>query len=432
MKMKMKGRQQISIVILIILMVFENLFLYYFFRNGILSTGVNAIGLFLSSLLFGIVALSRFYNVTAEELTTRPAKGNIIAYISTFLVLAGITILGIQYSTFFPAAKLLNSTSDIIPCIQIACRRLIHGEFAYKVITDFGYPQWPNYFPMHWMPFTIAELLHIDYRWITYGAWCIAALVLCIRSLKIPSITLRALTPLLIFSSFYVLQTFNLSILEITVEVLIASYYMMLITSLNQRSGILQGIIIYFCLLSRFSLVLWLPLYAFVLFVTNNKKQLYTAVITSVSMVIILYVIPFLSKDWEILFRGFKYYDTGTYAEWTHIYNGQPLHLFRGTGYAYFFYTRFPNLDVMSRIKLLQRVELFSSLLLITLMGIWFWFNKHKINTRMFLISSFKIYLAVFLFLIQVPYEYLMCVGNFVSIAVFCEQARYRISYAKN
>ncbi len=55
------------------------------------------------------------------------------------------------------------------------------------------------------------------------------------------------------------------------------------------------------------------------------------------------------------------------------------------------------------------------------LMGAWFWFNRKKINYKIFMLSSFKIYLAVFLFLIQVPYEYLMCVGNFVSIAIFCE-----------
>ena len=145
-------------------------------------------------------------------------------------------------------------------------------------------------------------------------------------------------------------------------------------------------------------------------------------------MVVALYVIPFWSKDWGILMRGFKYYDQGTYAEWVHLNRfGQPLHLFRGTGFAYYFYTRFANLDIMARIKLLQRTQLISSLLITTFMGVWFWYKKEKIDHKIFMLSSFKIYLALFLFLIQVPYGYLMCVGNFVSIAIFCEQARYRL-----
>ena len=146
-------------------------------------------------------------------------------------------------------------------------------------------------------------------------------------------------------------------------------------------------------------------------------------------MVVLLYVIPFLSKDWGILFRGFHYYDDGTMAEWTHLdKRGLPIHLFRGTGCAYYFYTRFPSLDIMGRIKLLQKAQLFISLLTTAILGAWFWYKKDIINTRVFLMSSFKIYLAVFLFLIQVPYEYLMCVGNFVSIAIFCEQARYQLT----
>ena len=56
----------------------------------------------------------------------------------------------------------------------------------------------------------------------------------------------------------------------------------------------------------------------------------------------------------------------------------------------------------------------------------WYWYNKEKINYKIFLLGSFKIYLAFFLFLIQVPYEYLMITGNFVSIAIFCDQARYK------
>ena len=428
MEIGIKNKQVVSTGLLITLMLLENACLYYFFNNGILSTGKNAIVLFLSSMLFGIVLIYKFYNVTIQDAAPRPFKNNIISYAMILLVITGLVMLGFQHDAFFRSHKLDHSSSDIIPVIQIMCRRFLNGQFPASPITDFGFTQEANYLPMHWMPYTIAELLHIDSRWVTYGAWSIAAVWLSIRSIKIPSPILRALAPLIIFASYYVLQSNNISILELTVEILISAYYIVLIISFNQKSGIFQGIIISFCLLSRYSLVFWMPLYCFILFVSNNRKQLYIATITAVIIVLGLYVIPFLSKDWGILYRSYKTYDAAAYFEWTHLNKDQqPLQLFHGTGIAYYFYTRFPNLDIMGKIKLLQRTDLICSVLVTILMGIWFWFKKDKINYKIFLIASFKIYLTVFLFLIQVPYGYLMCVANFVTIAIFCEQARYRV-----
>ena len=166
---------------------------------------------------------------------------------------------------------------------------------------------------------------------------------------------------------------------------------------------------------------------------TGNKKQLYTSAITALVIVLALYVIPFLSKDWGVFYSGYKYYDDAARFEWNHLNSeGQPIQLFSGTGLAYHFYTRLLNIDVHARIKLLQKTQLVCSILVTILMGIWFWLKKDKIDRKIFILSSFKIYLTVFLFLIQVPYEYLMCVGNFVTIALFCEQARYRIGNSNN
>jgi hypothetical protein len=62
-------------------------------------------------------------------------------------------------------------------------------------------------------------------------------------------------------------------------------------------------------------------------------------------------------------------------------------------------------------------------------MAVWYWFNKERINYKIFLLGSFQIYISVFLFFIPVPYPYLMIVGNFVSIAIFCGQARYHLKH---
>ncbi len=270
-------------------------------------------------------------------------RGNTISYSMILLLVAGLVFFGIKNAAFFSAHPIDSRNSDIIPLIQIMCKRFLSGSYVYSMVTDFGYKLRATYLPAFWAPFTVANLTNIDYRWIAYSAWCIAALLLCIRSMKVSSPILRAMIPLVVFCSYYFLQRQNPGILEMTVELLISGYYMMLIVGLNQQNGVLQGIIISLCLLSRYSLVLWLPLYCFILFVTHNRKQLCLSLTTVTIIVVIAYVIPFLSKDWSIFYNGYKYYDISANGEWTHLNDqGKPGQLFNGAGFALFLLFTFP------------------------------------------------------------------------------------------
>ena len=433
----MKNKLPFTNSLLVLLILLENACLYYFFKLEWLTQGKNAWLYFLSSLFFGIVLINKFYNasIVDNKPNVKQGKVNIASYIILPLVLiGGLVWLGFLYEDLFLQIKLETGYSDIIPNIQLLCRRLLTGKYPYARIDLNGYSMDVTYLPMHWLPFTIAEWLKIDYRWIVGSVWGIASILLLVRTLRVANLYIRTFIPLLLLASNFVLFYNNNSIIAVTIELMIAAYYMLFITGLNQKSAFVQGLFISFCILSRYSLILWLPLYAFVLYVSGYKKSLLYTVLTVVVIVLVAYVIPFLSKDPSILLKSYKEYDSGTFFEWNRmqtkgINKDKPLMLFSGTGFAYYFYTRFTELEVMMRMKLLQKVHLFCSLGVTVILGIWFWFKREKINVRIFLMGSFKIYLSVFLFLIQIPYEYLMTVGNFVTIAIFCEQARYSIKY---
>src|ERR1700747_2343067 len=96
----MKNKLRLSDGLLIVLIILENLFLYYFYKKGILTQGKNAISLFISSLLFGIVLIYKFYNAAISLPVARPAKSNIISYCLILLVIVGLIILGVQCGTF--------------------------------------------------------------------------------------------------------------------------------------------------------------------------------------------------------------------------------------------------------------------------------------------------------------------------------------------
>lgn len=147
---------------------------------------------------------------------------------------------------------------------------------------------------------------------------------------------------------------------------------------------------------------------------------------TTAVLVLLIYILPFLSKNWNAFFDGYHYYSIAAIGEWTSInYNiMKPQQLNMGVGIAFWFAEHYHHNPEFG-LKLLQRIQLIACLLTVVLMGAWYWRNRHTIHQRIFLLASFKIYLSVFLFFIQVPYIYLMVVANFVSIAIFSEQLRY-------
>lgn len=420
----MRLKQWPTATLLFLFIVLENLCLYYFFQEHFWTTGKNAIALFLSSLLFGIVFLYRFYNVsTVRPPAVAPRRQ---LWLSLSVLSIGFVLIGIRYHHFFQHREISVANSDIIPLIQVACRRLLSGQYVYSIVNDFGYTQDMTYLPLHWMPISLATITGIDARWVPQLLWAIVAVLVCIRSWHIPNMFMRAAVPIILLAANYVVFTANCAILQLTVEFLIAAYYMLLITSFSTGSAWLQGVAIGCCLLSRYSLALWLPLYAFVMLAAGHKRQFFTAAGIALGMVLLLYVIPFMLRDPHIFLNAYGYYTKAAFFEWTHVNKeGLPMHLFSGTGFAYYFYTRFTGLDIAERIHLLQRTHIVVCMAVTAGMAIWYYRHKHRVDHRLFLMGSFKIYLTFFLFLIQVPYVYLMCVGNFVSIIMFIEQAAY-------
>lgn len=410
-----------------VLMVLENLCLHVFFKQGILTQGKNAILLFLSSLTFGVAFLY------ARRGSGSRASPRMPAWVAPVLLVGVMVGMAFPYASFLSSHRLGPDISDVIPLIQVACRRLLAGEYPYKMVTEFGWPENMTYLPIHWMPMCVAQLLNIDPRWIPLVTWTATAAILSYRGAKGADAPSGFLIPLLFFCTWLMVYLCTWGVIEVSVELMMAAYYMIFVVSLNSKSGWWQGTIIGICLLSRYSLVLWLPLYAFVLFINGDRRQLLISVGVAVTLVLLLYVLPFMTRDPRLFIDGYHYYDKAALFEWTHLNkDDKPANLFAGTGFAYFIYTRFTNVDVPERIAILQRLHLFASVGICVIIGVWYFLKRKQADYKIFLMCSFKIYFSVFLFLIQVPYEYLMSVGNFVSVAMFCELLRVSTSRAKS
>jgi len=316
-------------------------------------------------------------------------------------------------------SKIDQHISDIIPTIMQEVHRFLHHEFVYAPIHLDGYSYPSGYLPAIWFPFVPAEIFQFDYRFIPFSIFAILIFViLFIYKKHINSLsTFLSLLMMPICLELFIAN--NTAVPRYTVEVLIACYYVFLSLAITSKNYSLIGIAISLCLLSRYSLALWLPLYFIVLLIDKDKKLLLKIMLLVLLSIVLFYVIPFLSKDPSLVIRGLINYSSASDGEWRRINqrNGLPEHLTHGVGFAYFFYL-IKGIDIPTKIKYLQIVLLAFIALYLVSMSLIYYKYKSKISTPIFLICSFKIYLTIFYTFIHIPYVYLYTVPLMVSGAL--------------
>jgi hypothetical protein len=413
---------------LVLLIILQCLFMFVFNLQSITSQDVNAISYFSISFLFGFVVILKFYGrPELTEYAPLKAKYKYIAFVlmaGFFLLLNSVTI-GV-FKTIVAGA-----ISDIVPTVKWLAERFLAGKDPYNPANyaDIGQANVPAYLPMHWLPYTIAEFFHFDYRSISFSIWCTGFAVVAYRSMKYKKLWLPVAV-LVLLSLQYLLMAYQYPrIIGVTVEIMVSGYYMLLISGLNQKNFFLSGLIIGTCMLSRYYVAVWLPLWAFVLFVSGNRKQLLQTALVVISFVSVLFILPYFIKDHAAIQQTNVGYRNISFNEWHNTNGGDslPYHLYYGLGFAYLFYQKYLHTDLLAGFILLRQVLFIATSSIVFLLGVLFWFIRSKINYRIFLIASFKIYLAIFLAFIMAPYLYLYITDVFVSIALFAEQARYNI-----
>ncbi|HRP88797.1 MAG TPA: hypothetical protein PKX92_02035 [Edaphocola sp.] len=392
---------------------------------------LNAVLFFGSSFTLGIWVLKHYYK---KQVAIIEIKNNKHSLLKVFAFLG--LVLAVSFfvnNTIFLKHPIIAKESDVIPTIIELCQRLLAGNFVYEPIEKFGYHLPVTYLPMQWLPYVPAEYFHFDYRWIVVAIWLLVSFIVFKDAQKYNNAQ-----QILGYGSLFLLPYFLSSVMPdkpiggivfMTVEFMVAAYYVLLMKCIHFKSAIVRGLIVAICLLSRYSLVLWLPLALVVLWMNEPKKKLLITLATIIIFILCIYVIPFLSHDWMAFYKGYKYYDNAAFGEWTVSYDGSglPHHLFRGYGFASFIYSYFPNLSIEARISLLQKLHLFGSLTSVGTLILVYLKIRNSIDYRIFLLASFKIYIALFLFLIQVPYQYLMLVDVYISIMLIWEISRYKI-----
>lgn len=387
---------------------------HFFIENQIISSII----IFISSCFIGIIPL--FYD--SQVKTIAPFQNKKYRW-NLFFILLGIALIAWIYLNLIQ--EIIHSTaidfkySDIIPTIQQQVNRFLHGQKVYQriIFENYSYPS--GYLPANWVPFILAAVFKFDFRYIPFILFYCSLLAIVFHFRKNLSNTLSLITILLIPYSIYLFIKHNTLIVGYSVEVVVATYYLLFVLFMNKKNYILIGLIISLCLLSRYTLILYLPLYFFVMWMNNDLRAIKYIGLSSLLFLLLFYIIPFFLADPLVIINGFLSYSDSGIGEWNHFneYTGLPEHLTKGAGFAYLFYIMKGG-TIAQKIKLMQVLLVVILLVFLVSMAYLYHKKKNKLNSSTFLLGSFKIYLTLFFSFIHVPYIYLYTTSILVTAGI--------------
>jgi hypothetical protein len=391
---------------------------------------------FFIALALGLIPMFASAHYTENTIPKdRKEQSNLAVLAVYFLITAFFAAYSYNKLTLlFTSCPISARLSDVIPLIQGMCRAFASGDYPYQPM---GFPEDaptytlnPTYLPMQWMPYLAAEIGKFDPRYVSWAAWVLASFVLAFQlwKKKIGIIVSLFLMAVLLVFLLAVLR-FQAMHWALTSEMLIMAYYLLLSLSLSEKYWAWHVLGISICLMSRFSLLFWVPFYFLVLFFQAERRVFWKTFIGLIAVCLVLYG-PFLLKDPFIFFKAQSSYTGAALGEWTR--DERPQHIYNGLGFAVFFHEKYIS-DLLLGVKTIQKV-FFAVLALGSLalcsFFLLYWKRRTLTNgdSTLLVLGGLKFSLALFYAFVQVPYNYLFCASVAVSMGILVHVAslKYR------
>jgi hypothetical protein len=337
------------------------------------------------------------------------------AQIGLTLWFVSATALLIQIGILIAKTPLDPSQSDIIPMIQLMAQRFLEGGFAYEPVTNWGYHMPPAYLPFHWGPLVIAEWIGFDPRWIPISIWLIGygTLLWSLHRLQVPLIAklIAMILPVLIIQYLII---YDPVVFTLAVEPMVVGYYMILVSGLLSRKlGLaLTGVIL--CVLSRYSLLFWLPIYFLIVWKAVSFRRASQHALILIVAILAIYVLPFMTTDWQIFQKGIAYYVEKSipfewHSHWIDAgWRAVPGVLFNGLGLAPYFYDLAGS--EASKIDAIRQAAIVTCLLGTSFISAYVLAKRPLDSPFALLAGSLVVCLAAFYSFVPVPHVYLFLV----------------------
>ena len=295
--------------------------------------------------------------------------------------------------------------ADMLPIMKVMSRRFLAGEWkhVYDPIPEIWNGFQSIYLPAMWLPFTAALLFDFDLRWITVcGIWL--TVILCLfpawnKDWR-PIVLIGGLVILLAWLHF----DHQNNVIRLTEEGVIFFYYAALTVAIITSNPWLLGISVALCLLSRYSLLGWIPFAVLYLVMTRQHRFLLKTFASSILVILLILILPFGAKP--LLFH--LHFENAYVAQVPRVWRDNPEYFYHSLGLAKFFGP--------DHIQLLHLI-LTSGTFLIPLIFL-FLVRKRILTQPNILLGGFQLSITFFYNFIDVSYLYLFYTPVFVGLVI--------------
>lgn len=398
--------------------------LYFAFRGGVLyGKMVNPFYLFTASVTIPVLYLINTLKDGATRVKTPSSK----AVLATTLALgaAAAAYIIYHYHQAFITYYDMGKYSDVNLQIEALYDRFVRGEQPYYPLPLNGWSPFPAYMPAHWLILAIPKWLHKDWRWI--GVFMLLAgyfwMIVQMYRKGISPINQIACA-LLIPYVLYNYQIWGGAEIFATFEPPVAAFYLLVAIGLQTERLAITAAGILLCMLSRYTILFWLPVFALILLHERPLKTslyLWGAVITGI---LLIYVFPFLLKEPDMLQKAVTYHNKAAIDEWQG-YGNPPVSWSHEYG-IYFapHFKAFFTGDMTHRVWMMRAVQ--GSLMILLNMAGYIGYRKWRSRINPFEYSLVMLYVILVFFYAFGPltYRYYLitpfCLGIFiVSLAIY-------------
>lgn len=295
--------------------------------------------------------------------------------------------------------------ADMLPIIKTMCRRFLNGEWnqVYQPIPEIWNGVQPIYLPALWLPFTFSLMLDFDLRWITVcGIW-LSVLLCLLPSWKMgwrPFFLVAGVLTLLAWLHF---NPGN-NVIRLTEEGVVFFYYALLTVAIVVNNPWLLGTAIALCMLSRYSLVGWVPFAGLFLVLTKQYRFLLKTTSSTVFLTLLILILPFGTQP--LLFH--LHFQRDYILQATRVWQENPEFFYRSLGVAKLFganHIRLLHLTLITGTFLLPLIFLFAV-------------RKKILTQPNILLAGFQLSITFFYNFIDVSYLYLFYTPVFVSLVI--------------
>lgn len=323
-------------------------------------------------------------------------------------ILIVILLLPVSYQL---ARQIMDSTplqfesADMLPIMKTMSQRFLNGEWkeVYKPIPEIWNGIQPIYLPAMWLPFSASVIFHFDMRWITVcGIWL--SVLMCIFPLwkqRFSAIIFSAAILILLTSLHFDEEN---NVIRFTEEGVVFFYYSLMVVAIISRSAWLIGISAALYLLSRYSIVGWIPFAALYFILTKQYKFLLKAITAGLAVILILVILPFGFKPLLLQLQVQQHYISHAQRVW----HDNPEFYYQSLGMAKFFGP--------SHIQLLHYFLLTGTFLLP--LAFLLWKRKKLLTEPNILLVGFQLGITFFYNFLDVSYSYLYYTPVFVSLCI--------------